>query len=351
MKTIAEILNSFKNNLKSLNSPLASFTNYSNIYLLARSFAQIVSSQYSDLESYYLNSFLSNAIGDNLDNRARDYNLTRAIGTPSVGYIYTTATVDTILPAGTILNTSTSSFQFQTTEESIITPTGVYIPIAALSNTEVTNLNAGTTLTSTFYPLLSFIIANSKDLNGNYIGGLGGGKSPESDADFRSRILIQLNNLTRGTLDSITSRLNELSVPKFFIKEGFPVTGYFTVYINTQSQELLDLIEKELIQVKPAGVAFEVRPITSYYIDIKFTVSLISLEFAENVSNAITQICTNYFNTLELGQELYPINLAVLCSNISGVKDIRVTDPSESKVTAPKDTLLKLRNIDLTIKG
>lgn len=351
MKSVSEIITSFKNNLSNLGSPLASFTNYSNIYMLFRSIANVVSQQYSDLDNYYLNSFLVTASGDNLDARARDFNLTRASGSPATGYVFATSTANVTIPVGSILNSPNINYQFQTAQEVTVTTVGIYIPISSLVNNELANLNAGTVLTSAFYPNVKFVVANSVDLNGIYLGGLQGGRSPETDVNFRARILSQVNNQTKGTLESVVNKLNELNIAKFFIKEGYPVTGYFTVYIDSLEQSLMDLVEENLMLVKPVGTAFEVKSIQSQYINLRFIATLTSIEFAESVSNSIREICYNYFETFELGQELFPVNLAVLCSNIQGIKDIRIVDPSASKITAPKDTLLKINNIELTINS
>jgi uncharacterized phage protein gp47/JayE len=348
MKNVSEIINQFKNNLNLLGSPLATFTNYSNIYIFFRSIATIISQQYNDLDNYYKNSFLSSATGNNLDSRALDYGLFRGEGSYATGYCIVTSSINTILPSGTILNTATNNLQFQTTVESSITNEESYIKIQSNTYTELANLNAGTTLTSPFYPTVKFIVANSKDLSGNFIGGLTGGKSSESDSSFRDRILTQLND-NKGTLTSIYNKLQELGVSKFYIKEHYPVTGYFTVYLDTQDQTLIDNIETELIEVKPIGVAFELKTLKGYFVDLRFIVTLQSLDFAESVSNSIRQICSNYFDTLELGQELYPINLSVLCSNITGLIDIRIVDPADSKLVPTTDTILKLRDINLTI--
>lgn len=348
MKNVSEIINQFKNNLSALGSPLATFTNYSNIYILFRSIASVISQQYNDLDNYYKNSFLSTATGDNLDSRALDYGLYRGEGSYATGYCIATSSTTITLPSGTILNTATSNLQFQTTVEANLINGESYIKIQSNTYTEIANLNAGTTLTSPFYPTVKFVIANSKDLSGNFIGGLIGGKSTESDSSFKTRILAQLNN-NQGTLSSIYNKLEELGVPKFYIKEHYPVTGYFTVYLDTQDQTLIDNVETGLMEVKPIGVAFELKPLKGYFIDLRFVITLQSLDFAENVSNSIRQICSNYFNTLELGQELYPINLSVLCSNITGLTDIRIIDPADSKLVPPTDTILKLRDINLTI--
>lgn len=348
MKNVSEIINQFKNNLSLLGSPLATFTNYSNIYIFFRSIATIISQQYNDLDNYYKNSFLSSATGNNLDSRALDYGLFRGEGSYATGYCIATSSINTILPSGTILNTATNNLQFQTIIEHNITNNESYIKIQSNTYTELANLNAGTTLTSPFYPTVKFVVANSKDLSGNFIGGLTGGKSSESDSSFRDRILTQLND-NKGTLTSIYNKLQELGVSKFYIKEHYPVTGYFTVYLDTQDQTLIDNIETELIEVKPVGIAFELKTLKGYFIDLRFIVTLQSLDFAEKVSDSIRQICSNYFNTLDLGQELYPINLSVLCSNIAGIIDIRIVDPADSKIVPSTDTILKLRDINLTI--
>ena len=349
MKSITEIINSFKTNLTNLGSPLASFTNYSNIFMIFRSIGAVISQQYSDLDNYYLNSFLASATKDNLDARARDFNIVRNQGSFASGYVFTTSTVDTAIPVNTILNSPNINYQFQTTQSAISTAIGVYIPITSLLATELANLNAGTVLTSSFYPNIKFVVANSVGLTGNYIGGLEGGRSSESDLSFRNRIISQINNQSKGTIDAVINKLNELNITKFFIKEGYPVTGYFTVYVNTLDQSLIDLVEESLMLVKPIGTAFEIKSIQTTFIDLRFIVTLTSVEFAESVADNIRQICFNYFEGLELGQELYPVNLAVLCSNIQGIRDIRIVDPAASKVTALKDTLLKIRNIDLTL--
>jgi uncharacterized phage protein gp47/JayE len=351
MKSVIEIINSIKSNLKLLNSPLAATPEYSNAYLLFRSVAQEISRQYTDLNDFYLNSFLNSASGDNLDARARDFNVYRAEGTNSSGYVYATNLITIVIPKGAILNTATSNYQFQTTEESSLTPTGNYIPISAIVSTELANLNAGTILTSPFYPTVKFIVANSIDLNGNYLGGLAGGKSPESDNQFRVRVFSQINNQSKGTLEAVISKLQQLNLSKFFIKESYPIPGYFTVYVGDSDQRLIDIIEENLMAVKPVGVAFEIKTISSYPIDLRFVITLDSIESTETVVNRVKQLTYNYFNSLSLGQELYPINLAALASGTLGIVDIKVVNPSETKIAPPVDTLLTLRNLEFTINS
>lgn len=351
MKSISDIITQIQQVLQSLGSPLASFTQYSNIYIIFRAVASIISDQYTYLNNVILNSTILSATGLNLDDRAKEYNLFRLPGSYATGYIYCTSPTNITLPINTIFSAPNSTYQFQTTQSYSITTSGTFVSIQSLSPTEAANIANGVVLTSSLYPSIKAVVGNTLDINGLPTGSLLGGVSPELDYAFRQRILGYLNTLQKGTLSTITNTLQNFGINIFYIKESYPVTGYFTIYIDTTNQSILDSIENNIILIKPIGTSFELKGISYTYIDLTFAVTVSSLTLASTISDSIKTNCYNYASSLTLNQNVYPVNFAVVCSNIVGVTSIRLTDPTASIIVPNTDSLIKLRNIYINISG
>lgn len=351
MKSILEIITQIKNGLASSNSPLASFTNYSNIYALLRSISSVINEQYIELNNYYRNSYLYTSVGEDLDYRALDYGIFRNEPNYATGFVYATSNSSITILEGTILSLANSSEQYRTEGIHDVNSSGVFIPITSISSSLTANIPSNTYLTSGLYPTVKFIVGSSVSLNGELTGGLYGALPSENDDSFKSRIVSHLSNITKGNIDSVINVLNSINIPKFFIKESYPIPGYFTIYVDIEDQSLIESIEEQVIFVKPLGTSFQILPILNSFIDLRFSVSVTSLSLIESISESIKNTCFNYFNNLDLGQELYPINLSVLCANIPGIVDIRIVDPTDSKVVIPFNTYFKLRNVYINFNG
>jgi len=150
-RTVAQILTSMRDSL--VGGVLSNFSPYSNVYILYRAVAIAIAEQDSIIEGALSRFHLGTATGTDLDKRANDYGISRLSGVGAKGWVLARSTEGVLLQVGTLLADPTSRYQYEVLQRTYI-GVGVEIPIyiQATSGTSVSNLPAGTNLTSSFYP-------------------------------------------------------------------------------------------------------------------------------------------------------------------------------------------------------
>lgn len=348
-RSVFDTINIIRQHLKALASPLADSPDYSAIYTLFRAIGQALTTQSDDLQRTYQDSFLYTASGSALDERARDFGFYRSAGSVSTGYVFATNPTPLELIQGTVLNTAPFSLQFTTNAAVTVNATGVYIPVTSTIRSEESNLDAGILLNSPFYPTVTFIVASSKNFSGAFAGPLEGGRPPETDVAFRVRVLAEVNQRAKGTLPSILSGLNSLNLPPFFLRENYPVPGYFTVLVNSRDSVVISAITQKLLEIKPIGVGFEVRPLVTIPIDLSFSILVADAAEAGVITSAIRSLCSNYVSSLSLGEVLYTGNFAVLAHNIQGLTSLILESPTATVLEAPQDSVFAINSVNFSI--
>lgn len=96
-----------------------------------------------------------------------------------------------------------------------------------------------------------------------------GGTSLESDESYRARYYNYLNSLSKGTVEAISTAIgNQFPNFKFSLVET-SILGSLDVYVDTNyilSRPVLQRIQDSIAEVKPVGIAINVKPTKNIFI-------------------------------------------------------------------------------------
>ncbi len=352
MRSIGDIISSVKQSLQSLGSPLGNFSRYSNIYALLRSVASIIAEQDYRLATTQQSFYLMTATGDDLDLRALDFGLYRKAGTYGTGWVLISSASPYVLPENLVLSSADSQYQYKLTK-AVTTGGGEFaIPMQSLTKGTDINLSAGTRLYSSFFPGVTFTIGRYRDpLTNEPQIGVTGGRDPESDFAFRSRVMLYLRSLNLGTLEFIQSAvLSVEEVSRVFIKEHTPVTGYFTVYVDSQDSAILNEVEALISQNKAAGVSYLIDSIVSVPVNVNILLKVSPFADSNQVLTSVRALISNYFDNLSLGESIRPNSLAAIALQVEGVLDAVMFNPTD-EVTPAAGNLITLSNLSITLQS
>lgn len=330
-RSIQYIIESIRRTLDSLGSPMAKFSNFSNLYILFRAVSIVIAEQDVRINEIVDSSFISTAKGSRLDDRARDFALYRLRGTYSTGACLCKGP-NTSIPQGTILQSSDQSLQFKVSN-TISLPSSIETPISieALSIGDSYNLSQGSVLYSNLFPSHSFVIGRYRDpISKVAVGSLSNGTSIEKDEEFRNRIKATLSGKLsqKGTIAAIREEVRKLPfISRVYVKEHQPVTGYFTVFIDVTDSESIKIVTSLLREIKPIGTAFLVRPIKTRPIDVSLEV-VVSSSYASSISSSIKEALASYFSNLGLEDVVEPSDINNTARRVTGVNKVKVVSPS-----------------------
>ena len=352
MKSVSEVVDIIQQQLRQLNSSLAEFGKTSNLYIFFRSIASIISEQFYLLEVSKLQNDVRTATGENLDIKASEFGLTRKPGNFGEGWILAKSLNQKIrIPKDTILSSVEGNFQFKTLGAVEIDLFEIAIPVQSLLLSEAVNISAGTELFSPFFPQAQFEVGKFREVSTQKAqAGIQKGQSAESDSVFRARIINYINGLSKiGSLNNIISQIESFPfISKVFIEEHFPVAGYFTAYLNTQKAEEISQVERLLNEIKPLGVNFTIKPIKEVAIDLNLSIQLIAETNSDFVLNQIRSGVFQYFQNLDLNQNLDPAVVRAIVLKVLEVKDAQIDSPTDI-VIPPDGGLIVLRNLNIKL--
>lgn len=352
-RTITQVINSMRGRLTALGSPMASFSNYSNIYALFRTIAATLTEQDTRLASTVDSLFVSTAKGSDLERIASDYNLSRQVGTKAMGSVLVRGP-GAIIPKGLILSIASQGTQFETLS-TISTNNSVEsaIPISSVAYSIQSNLDAGTSLYSALYPTHSFTVGRYRSYpSNNAVGSLSGGRALESDEELRIRIRNRLAGLDNvvGTIGATRARLlGEPYLSKVHIQEHFPVTGYFTVYIDSNDTESQQAITNLLNTIKPIGTNFLVKPIKVLPVRISMEISTLSTSSIEEVVSSAKSYAYQYVDSLDLGETLYLNQLGSYLLTNPLISKVLIKSPLIDTASS-KDTSISIESIEVLVR-
>ncbi len=350
MRNVADVLKSIQNNLAKLNSPLADFKEFSNIYIILRGLANLFVEQSNDLVTERDNKFLMTAKGIELDRIGLLYGQTRATGEFARGYVLVKSLLaNTRLEEGLILTTADGSNQYRLST-SIVLNSDFELPVEIVATAKKTesNLNAGTRLYSSFYPNVEFTIGKYRNSLSVPVLGLIGGRESEADDSFRDRLRLYIGSLEKGTLDSIKSTILSQEFKKVYILEQAPVTGYITIYVSSNNQEKIDDLYFLIDKVKPVGLSYEIQPIPLLSTDIRLNVTLTDNVDIDDTLNLIRSSIYNSVDDLELGDSLSINLLLSLILNVDGVRTATIINPTND-VIANFNELISISDIFINV--
>jgi uncharacterized phage protein gp47/JayE len=346
-KTTEQIIQLFRKELSTSGSELANFYRYSNLHLIYRSIASILSEQDTDIKITKDTGFISTSTGEDLDYIGRDFSVYRDEGNKARGYVLASNSSLIEIPPGTILNIASQALQYETLERRVLSNNiPQSIPIVSLSSSSLYNISAGTVLYNSIFPSTSFIVGRYST-NGRYYPDLVGGSDLEEDDSFRDRILRKIVGTEFGTYGAIYDAVKSLPfISQVIIKDSLPVPGYFTVYIDTADTVNINTVRRLVNNIKPIGVGFVIRPIlyTSFSIVARVRVNRIEEGVLNNIKTRIRDLTTN----LRVDEHLSRDSILASIMRVNGVISVSLTSPSGDLIPASQQ-VVSIDNIQIDL--
>lgn len=301
MRSLTDLINTFKQSLAETGSPLAGFQYGSNTWALMRSISSVIQAQELKAEQLTSRFYLNDARGLDLDLRAEDFDQYRIEATSSQGHVLVRSAAPLVLPLGTIL-TSPNGVQVTTQAEITASSVELPVPVKSLTTSPLANLLPGTQLTNPAYPSLEATVGRYRFINGSAQEGLRGGKPRESDDEFRVRIQLSF----RSSLPNLQYLLVEAvpNLEEFYVQDQSPAPGYVTIYISSREQRDLESIRDSLERLRPVGVAYRIEMLR--YQPISISVRLSSNLQPDQLQRFLVRIIREYFNNLRPGSIFSP---------------------------------------------
>lgn len=345
MRTIDNLLESFRSGLQSISSPLSNFTRYSNVYILARALIYPILLKQSDLELVKNSIFISTATGVDLDNRGAEFGLLRSPGSKATGGVLLSGSIPNI-PAGTLLSTSDGKYQYTISNDVLANST--FASIESVGTDERYNLQAGIRLYNSLYSSTVFTIGITREGN-TYRGDLLNGRRQELDDEFRSRIISFVSSRDTSSTNSILNIISAL-VPetKILIYESSFYPGVFEVYVNSNDLALLNLIDEQIALIKPLGTLYRVSSLQ--YTPIYFSIEL-SVCPGCDINQAIVDAKATINRVLSSKSFNETIRITEIYSALSSLTDIlyvSILTPN-ADITLPDRTIPLADEIKVTI--
>lgn len=347
MRTIEGILDQMRQALEEVNSDLASFPQYGNLYSIFRAVAASVLEQDVKLDSINSSLFLNTATGEDLDSKAREFNLTRRQGSYAVGNITILGTAS-ILPSKLVLTEASTGLQFTLDNQISIISNKAIGSITSTQYTDLANLPAGTELFSSIFANTRFIVGNYFDpITSTYKGSLIGGSDKESDTSLKQRISNTIQSLALSNTQTLTLAAQNIpGIAKISIVENEPSLGYITVYISNNETKFLKLVKNELDLIKPIGTALQVKSFINVDLDININIETFNNLNTLELQNTIKLNVQSYINSLNPGSTLTREAIAASVLKSKDVFNVTVATPT-SNITFKNNELINLKNFSI----
>ncbi len=337
----------FKNNSKVFvsykyydSTRLSNITNFqtgSVAGMLARNLANQLSNLYQINNRTYEAGFLSLAKGNDLDNHADGWGLTRQNGAFATGIIKltigsggTTLVVNNNYVAVSAIAGQTLGFQITSpvTGFSYETAPGTssYYNVQAVAIGSKYNIGANTV--SILYNSASFAtdvtadanitVSNPILTNDGLLNTFSGGQDIETDDDLRTRIYRKANKLGRASLPAMKAALEDLDFVKnvkILDYETNPDLDADTFYVYAVGDSGLKLLtdttsktnlRNEINEYRPVGTQFSILSPMGIFINFSGTATLFQ-EDGINTTQTLSAIetnITNYINNLQIGEDV-----------------------------------------------
>jgi uncharacterized phage protein gp47/JayE len=337
----------FKNNSKVFvsykyydSTRLSNITNFqtgSVAGMIARNLANQLSNLYQINNRTYEAGFLSLAKGNDLDNHADGWGLTRQNGAFATGIIKltigsggTTLVVNNNYVAVSAIAGQTLGFQITSpvTGFSYETAPGTssYYNVQAVAIGSKYNIGANTV--SILYNSASFAtdvtadanitVSNPILTNDGLLNTFSGGQDIETDDDLRTRIYRKANKLGRASLPAMKAALEDLDFVKnvkILDYETNPDLDADTFYVYAVGDSGLKLLtdttsktnlRNEINEYRPVGTQFSILSPMGIFINFSGTATLFQ-EDGINTTQTLSAIetnITNYINNLQIGEDV-----------------------------------------------
>ena len=229
------------------------------------------------------------------------------------------------IPAGTTVQTLTG-VQFVTSSAATLPAgsTSVSVPVVAVLPGTGGNVSVGA--------ISQFVTAVPGIDTVTNPTAFSNGVDPESDNAVRSRFIVYISSIQKGTTLAVTAAVLGVQqgltykLTEFFSQTGVATPAYFYVVVNdgtgNPSSTLLSTIYNAIDAVKAAGVQFNVYGPTAVTVDIGMTVTIAAgYQFAA-VQTAIETAIDDQIAALGIGGTLFWSQLYAIAYGVAGVVEV-----------------------------
>jgi len=247
-------------------------------------------------ESYYYSGYIDYATGISLDRVAALLGATRKAATPSVGTITFTGVNGTIIPIGTVVQTTGDNI-IQFTTDAAVTIAGGTASVGITADIPGEDGNvAGSTITTLQTPIVGVVTVNNASATT-------GGSDVETDSEFRARCKGTLTALGKGTLEAIRVAVLAVSgVESVSAYEDLDihVVNLYVVGVTAPNTDVDDAIE----DTRPAGIPVFWYPVTNQNIYVDCTVKVDAAKVPVDAATQIAAKIEEYIESLGAGDDV-----------------------------------------------
>lgn len=331
METYSSILQKMQNKFKELAG--YDVDEASDVGIRIRVLAAEIYSAYTNLEWLKTQMFAQTATGERLDLHAQQRGLQREEPTSSYGTLTFSRTsargYSVEIPAGTICSTTgVNPIKVITLESGIISDTGTTVTVSAKSVDQGSVANLSADSVTVFVTAIAGVDSVTND--DAFIGAC----DAEDDEVLRKRLMESYENLSTGSNSEFYKQIalnhNDIkSASVFPMNRGTGTVDIFVASIGSvPDSDTIAEIQADIDKLKGVNVDAKVLPAVTSEINITANISIDpnynSSDVIENCKTAIR----NYFNSLNIGDNLFSVAIGNAIFNVDGV--INYTFPSSS---------------------
>jgi uncharacterized phage protein gp47/JayE len=312
---------------------------------------------YLKVEEAIQNFYIETAEGEYLDKKGEDYGLVRKPGVKASGtarFSRLVAAVNDIpIVAGSTFATPPDSFgnrlEFQTTIEGTLLTGETFVDISSQAAAEGINynINSGEVLEITSQLDAIDSVTNTTTFSG--------GKDIETDDEFRQRIKLYIQTLSKGTKAALRSAALNVPGVKFVnVVESGTNDGIVTVYIDDgsgqASSELIAQVVEAIDLVRAAGIIVNTYAVSLVEIDLIMVIVLQSGYTFAAVESSIKTVVREYIDSLTVGESVIYSKVYGNIILVDGVADLTslTLNTGTANITINEDEVAKTGTITIT---
>lgn len=316
---------------------------------------QELSYQYWQLQQVYDNSFIDTSYGDDLSKLVNLLGITRNPAVNATGkvkfYRQTAATLDYLIPAGTIVETLPNAnnivYSYQTTENVTLLTGQLYV----YANIKATNSGLSSNVT-----LNKITIINNPPLGIESVindEAIVGGEDEETDDNLKIRAKSILETSGQGTVAAIENKIKNIagikSVSVLDMQRGIGTLDILVLgdVIPLPSDKMTE-VQNTANSTKAGGIDISIYEPTYSTINLDITLTLANGYVLSDVNAAVNDSINSYLSTLGIGDSFIKNQLIkyILDSTVGKVTDITINTPS-SNVSVGSTSIATLGTVTL----
>lgn len=307
------------------------------------------------LSQVYENSFIDTAYGDDLSELVKINGTTRKEAISATGkvkfYRSTPATVDYLIPVGTLVETlpdnEGNTCSYETTENvTLLTgQTEVYANVNAIEPGVASNVVINKVIVINNPPMGIESVTNDEVISG--------GEDEESDDDLKTRTKSALETAGQGTILALTNKILSnpgiKSVKILDMQRGIGTVDILVLgYTLPMASDLMTQITQIATDTKAGGIDVILYEPTTNTVNISMTLTLSQGTTINDVSVLVNDAINNYFSSLGIGNSLIKNQLSkeILNNTEDKVIDLTINIPS-SNIVVDDNSIIILGTVTL----